>query len=1268
MKNEKRFLRTVALILFTVLAVQLPSFALPADFGEENGVLPQTEQENSEGTDAFGAEVKVIGEDEALRTEDTKHFILSDGTHIAAKYESAVHYEKDGAWEDIDNTLTLQDAVDANDINGFINTSSGIRYKFANSSKSAKLFRMKFGDHDISWGLKSQGVNNVSPVATNGSKPADLNEKESAMTLENVTSKVLYENIFDGIDLEYVIRGNDVKENIIIKQTQSAYSYTFEIKANGLTATLEEDGSVSMKDASGHSVLTIPAPFMYDADGEYSQDVAFSLSEGNGNGKYELTVTADKEWINSASLPVTIDPYIQPESNTQSFATSWYTQASPNSHTETYSFVAGRREGTRNRGYLKILSLPTLSSSDVVTDATLVMCQGGSIFPTDTDSKAAFVYMATNRSSTYPTWDSQPMESEALDYNKRTIDNDTYITYNITRAVKKWYKDPESNFGLIFVGSNENASSDAFIRYWSEDNGGVAYRPKLYVSYLNCKGLEDYQSYHTSSAGSAGTGYVNDFSGALTFVHTDFVGSGSRMPISISHVYNSTDVGEDRYYTQFYTAEMKSGNGWKLNIQEKIRNITNAPEDAIEDSNATYVHTDADGTEHYFILKEGQSATGNPRSYICETNPDLTLTRQKTNDVVTFTMTNDKTHYSKVFDKDGYITKCTDNNGNSITYYYAQYNTVKNGETVTYKYITSISDGAGRVYSFNYDSSHRVTSITDPSGKSITYTYDSASGNLTTVTYPWNTTSTFEYNSNGMLIKATDSERNYSIEYTYGTGADSRKVLQVTEKGGSQTGITLGITYNDNATTEFRTAGSDDIYGNGDDMLTVYGFDYLGRCVVCYATGTDKDRIYGVSSATFQNSNKVSTGNKLTESATIGMYSENLLNDPNFEDSSKGCYESNATVTVDTTEHYLGEKSRKIVISEAKPDVAGFVLYSIANTSGKHTFSVYVKLSSITAAPNAEESGLAINITAPDNAITEKVFPFESSAEYIGKWQRIDMTADFSRGGLVIIKCGLKNASGTLFADMAQFEKGECATYPNPIKDGDCREYVSDVWTFSDDTLVTFATNSEPYIGQCLRMDGDFLTDLYAEQTVVVNDNVSDTFILSGWGKATSAQTLTSEQEQETSNHNIVNKTGTRFMLKATVKYEDKNISTGSARTNRTYTVEIPFNEQYTGWQFVSKPIIIKPDNGYEVTKINTVTVAAVYSKNLNTAYFDKISLVRDVACSYTYDKNGNVISTQALKEQKSNLEYSPSNELTKQTNPSGYDYTYTYYSNHNLA
>ena len=1006
MNLTKKFLRVIAFVLFAVIALQLPTFALPADYGLTN----ETEQSDvsSDGTDPFGDGARIIGEDESLRTEDTKHFILSNGTKIAARYEVPVHYEVNGEWKDIDNTLTLQDSVDADDIKGFVNTASGVRFKFASNSKSAKLFRMKFDEYEVSWGLASNNVNNVSPVVAGKPSFEELDENERATALENLSSVVRYADIFDGVDIEYVVRGNDVKENIVIKEKQDSYSYKFEIKTKKLTASLEEDGSVSLKNNSGETVLVIPSPFMYDANGDPSQEVSFDLVKKNGNGKYELTVTADKTWVDNAAFPVTVDPYLCVEKSKTAFETSWFTASKPNAHTETYSFIAGKKDGTKNRGYIKVLALPALSPSDVVTNASLVMCQGGSIFPTSTSSKGAFVYEAPTFSGTYPTWRQLEGKSlgDALDYNKRTIANDTFISFNITRAVKKWYKSPSSNNGLIFIGSNENSSSDAFIRYWGEDNGAV-YRPRLYVSYLNCRGIENYQSYHTSSAASAGTGYVNDFSGDLTFVHTDFVGSGSRMPISISHIYNSSVIDNEKFFTNFYTQKLKSGKGWKMNFQVDLNNVKNDPNAPAWETDATYVYTDEDGTQHYFILGKDQSATAVPRTYYCETDSDLELAYKTVNGYNRFVLTNTKTHYTKTFNQNLYISSQSDNNGNTITYNYDN----------TWK-VLSLNDGSGRVYTFEYDSDNRVTKITAPDGKAITYSYNS-NGELTTVTYPWGKTSTFEY-KNGLLIKATDTERNYSVKYEYGTGADARKVVKVTEYGGETAGITLGITYNDNATTVFRTAGSDDVYGTADDLLTTYGFDYLGRCVVAYTTDLDKNNIYGVSSSTFQNSNKVSTGNKITESASIGMYSPNLLADPSFE-TSVTATPLDATLSLTADKHYFGSKSLKITVGTAKTNTSGAKYLKSLSEEGKYTFSAYVKLSDITKAANDQNSGLAIKTVAPNGTVTEKVFRFES--DNTGKWQRIEFPFEVASSGNTAVIFGLKNASGTLYADMVSLKR-----------------------------------------------------------------------------------------------------------------------------------------------------------------------------------------------------------------------------------------------------
>lgn len=79
-----------------------------------------------------------------------------------------------------------------------------------------------------------------------------------------------------------------------------------------------------------------------------------------------------------------------------------------------------------------------------------------------------------------------------------------------------------------------------------------------------------------------------------------------------------------------------------------------------------------------------------------------------------------------------------------------------------------------------------------------------------------------------------------------------------------------------------------------------------------------------------------------------------------------------------------------------------------------------------------------------------------------------------------------------------------------------------------------------------------------------------------------------------------------QFGLRATLTYSD-----GS--TEHKY---VAFNPQLTDWQFVSTAIVPK-----KALVISSITVDCAYEKNANTAYFDNISLVKEVAQTmrYTY-------------------------------------------------
>ena len=88
--------KLTASLLALVLTVQLlPVSALADEF-----------EIDDERHDTFTYEQpNVSGEIPELRGEYEKHFSLSDGTYSAVVYPYAVHYDEDGTWQEIDNTL-----------------------------------------------------------------------------------------------------------------------------------------------------------------------------------------------------------------------------------------------------------------------------------------------------------------------------------------------------------------------------------------------------------------------------------------------------------------------------------------------------------------------------------------------------------------------------------------------------------------------------------------------------------------------------------------------------------------------------------------------------------------------------------------------------------------------------------------------------------------------------------------------------------------------------------------------------------------------------------------------------------------------------------------------------------------------------------------------------------------------------------------------------------------------------------------------------------
>ena len=315
MKNTTRVLSLLLSIIMLICIVPQSVLAQIAEVMGSSDTETMVNSSISNDLSNIDTNVYVLGEVVDRRTETTKTFRMSDGSYVAADYGKSIHFEdENGIWQDYDNTLAYSDVVtyDTEDFAGYLNENSDISVKLANNSSSNNLLKIQKGDYKISLHLVDANKTKALELHTMPQEPTGR-DIDSATELTHFSSGAIYRDVLPETDLEYIISGGSVKENIIVKSKCDSYTYTFELKLNGLVPSLQADGSVALHDAeSNATALVIPKGYMYDANGERSNAVTYAISHKNGN-KYTFTVTADAEWINAdeRAFPVTVDPTVK---------------------------------------------------------------------------------------------------------------------------------------------------------------------------------------------------------------------------------------------------------------------------------------------------------------------------------------------------------------------------------------------------------------------------------------------------------------------------------------------------------------------------------------------------------------------------------------------------------------------------------------------------------------------------------------------------------------------------------------------------------------------------------------------------------------------------------------------------------------------------------------------------------------------------------------------------------------------------------------------
>ena len=1054
----------------------------------------------------------------------------------------------------------------------------------------------------------------------------DLSSSAAVLPQQEYTDKlysaVAYNDIYSNTDLRYDLQSNQLKESVIIKQakdTLAGYKYT--LSAPGMVLELQEDNSILAYAADAEEgdepIFYMPAPFLVDDNLAYNDNINVSLQQSGDT--YTLTYSLPRAWLleEERAYPVVLDPVVQPKSgiytisdqtvfSNKSMSYTWACLGV--GHSTTYKSIA--------RALLKFDNLPVLTSADVIVDSQIYVqkCNSSSSAPMEVhaikipweSSTVKWADMSARNKN--GNWD-----TTVEDY--QLVSSSGTYAWDVTNIAQQWYASGV-NTGMLFCLPEdlENSSSNTFREFYSSDWGGSRV-PQLTITYLNNCGLEDYWDYTSQSAGPAGTGYVSNFTGNLVWIHSGLSFAGNRMPVSISHVYNANDKSNNNYGMGF---------GWRTNYNQRVYSWTSPG----NNPTTYYVWEDQDGTRKYFKY----SSSG---KYENEIDNTLVLTTTGSGDEK-YCIT-DKNGNKSYFDAEGRLKKIC-NNQQTVSSINISYSGSTNR-------ITSVTDGAGRVYAFNYNTSNLLSSIVFKGTgttelSTLTYTYDNNS-NLTGVTYPDGESVAYGYTTNHLLTSAADVD-GYRVEYTY-TAASPHRVTHIAEFDGNESGGTLSIEYAHNQTTFVDHNGNKEIVQFNNFGSTVSIQDDQGRAQF----------------AQYKSNSEIKGASQLSLSSKLQNTVVDLMRNGGFETNGYWTTFSESAATgsagYTTAQTYLGAKAMQITREDA---ATGYHVYSAADSvytakpGNPYTLSAYVKTTGMDGSGNGAKIALKLSDSGDIVATSEAI-------KVNNDWTRLEVTynhpADAAEDLLVVM---LYNESvGTAYFDCVQLEQSASASRYNLVENGDfsrLKTTETDAYNWlegsecygtenrilytgdSDDpnVEVTAAPQMDNYV---YTVTGSPTLQKRTYQDLMVSGSEGDVYTLAGWAKGDSVP--------------LKDGTGRRFGL--ILRFYN-----GSTQKETLISFN-PDTDSAQSWQYTAGRIVAPIDYTY-------IRVLVVYEDNMNTVYFDGIQLFKEeFGQSYDYDANGNVVSVIDLQQQRTKYEYAD-NQLTKAVLPNGEIEEYTYYQDEN--
>ena len=1175
-------------------------------------------------------------------------FETKGGEKAAVIYPKAVHFQKNGVWKSIDNTLALsKDQLFYENTQGRMKVRIARNPKFAkalkgivsvasahdqaevssvsklnqtgkmpaSSTESAAFTELASVEKDgftVSWGLKPQDIMTamlseetecledlktsefqISPIRMQTSE-------EKLLKLATLSSAGYFKEILPGIDIRYRLESEVMKEEILLKNKEAATAeFTFVMKHPSLAIKKLADGSLVLckeleEEQTGETsdeeiVFYLDQPILFDQNGAVLK-ADYKIAAGNGIS--EITIMMDQAWLmdEERTYPVTIDPTVRIEKKQTTIDDAFVRSKDPNS---SYGYNFSELEVGRNRPYqvcrtfLKFNTLPQLEKGAVITDARLNLYQ----YQFSADDGKGFRVSAHEVTGAWDqrtlTWNNQPsFKTEALDY--LTLENTNKMavpkTFDVTKLIRGWYNNPSSNHGIALKAVNENVYATATLV--SSDMP------------VNKYGL-------TADCYPIGIVYYRSTKGLEDYYsyheqELGRTGSGYVNRYNGNLVFIHEDEGTSGilmpvsvshvYNLSDCDTKSRFGKGFRLSLMQELKESGN--------SDFPYVLTDADGTNHYFYKD-----TSDSNKLKDEDGLGLVITQTSSNEYDSYRIMKDKDEVQYIFGQDGYLRQIKDTYGNAMKCQY--------GPNSAGNYIQYAEDPTGARVVFNYNSDlTKLVSIT-ANKRSTSFAYDAA-GHLTNITYPDGKSSTFGYNGD-QLIWAQNPDKK-RITYGYRTDCGVQRIAKIGEgytdaAGSFHTGTEIEVTYPELGTTVYTEPGLDGkLSSSADNHVYTWKFNRFG------SPSEISDNAGHVS--TFSHYDDGARRHKLRQSSLTGKLVTNLLKNTGFDamgefedgwGNASGLTEASAWgVERVTDKGYFADTSIRVTKTQKNSFAA--VIQEVWLEAGTYTLSAYTFVKDVAAVSNNAQAGAGLAVRFADKSMAYglEFLTGNVDTDIDRGWKRISQTFTVSSAQVVTIYGGIFNTTGTAWFDCFQLETGDRMSDFNMVNNGRfARNSTNGVNDWNHVNLVasdTTVTDSER--GSCLRITGEPDKEKRVLQGIYAKGGEGDVFRFGCFAKAEAIP-------------------GKTFRIAAAVIYADG--------THKWENVD--FDPYRSGWQYVSGVISTDDEDSVTHKQYTAVHLYIMYDNQMNPGYFTDVQFIKDDSWSYTYDSKGNLNTAKKTRE-----------------------------------